>query len=286
PYVPFIRMHARHAIISMRAHNVEHEIWDRIAAHTSFTPKKWYIKHLSEKLKDYEISRINSYDLLVSITEKDRQLFRQLGRKGETINIPIGLDSKGYTAKSNSDTSPLSISFIGSLDWMPNIEGLSWFLESIWPVLTPVFPSLELHIAGRNCPDWLNNLGLRNVIVHGEVADSRDFLLQHPISIVPLRSGSGMRAKILEAMALGRVVITTTIGLEGILAQHQENLLVADDAKDFLACLRFCFQNESICQKISQNARLFIETHFDHIAVAQQYRLSLQQLFGTLKTES
>lgn len=280
PYVPFIRMHASHTLISMRAHNVEHEIWERIAEHTSFTPKKWYIKHLSEKLKDYEISRINSYDLLVSITEKDRQLFRQLGRKGETINIPIGLDSQGYTTKSSLDSSPLSISFIGSLDWMPNQEGMNWFLDEIWPGLIQRFPELILHIAGRNAKEWSKGVSQQNVVLHGEVPDAQAFINAHPIMVVPLKSGSGMRVKILEGMALSKVVITTSMGLEGIHAKDGKEVLIADDQQAFVDIIENCYQNRSTLKLIGKNARKFVEKEFDSLTIAKRLATKYQSMLS------
>ncbi|MBL7775228.1 MAG: glycosyltransferase, partial [Saprospiraceae bacterium] len=218
PYIPIIRRHSK-ALIALRAHNVEHEIWERVAANSNFL-KKWYLRTITPRLKKFEENQLNACDLLVGISERDVQQFRQLGLQKPAITVPIGLDCRDYTPDFSSYNRPLSLSFIGSLDWMPNLEGLRWFLQEVWkPLLAAQFPQLELHIAGRNTPDWLRALGLPRVHVHGEVPDAAGFINQHSILVVPLLSGGGMRAKILEGMALGKVVLSTSLGLEGIAAR-------------------------------------------------------------------
>ena len=134
----------------MRAHNVEFEIWQRIAQNTSFSLKKWYLFYLAKKLKRYEIAQLNNYDLLLAMTQRDLDIFRKLGYKKEALITSVGLQLADYQIKKQEimfRQQPLSISFIGSLDWIPNQEGLSWFLESAWSDLRNLYPDLELHIA-------------------------------------------------------------------------------------------------------------------------------------------
>jgi glycosyltransferase involved in cell wall biosynthesis len=190
--------------------------------------------------------------------------------------VPIGLDLGEFNYLEVNGGCPLSVSFIGSLDWMPNIEALNWFVEAIWPHLNIIFPALKLHVAGRNCPDWIRQLQSHNIIIEGEVEDSRTFLQRHPLTVVPLLSGSGMRAKIIEAMALGRVVITTTLGLEGINARDKHDVLIADTADEFIRKFRFCYHHQKHLSIISQNARRLIEQDFDHLAVARNVQESYQ----------
>ena len=218
PYIKDIRRHSN-AVIALRAHNVEHEIWERITLNTPSLLKKWYLSHLTNKLRRYEIESLKDYDLLIPISEKDEEAFRKFGFRQTSIVTPIGLDLEEYPADYSSFRRPISVSFIGSLDWMPNREGLDWFLSKVWQRLTPEFPDLELHVAGRNTPASLYKKRSKNVVIHGEVPNAVDFINQHSIMVVPLLSGSGMRAKILEGMALGKVVMTTQLGLEGIRAK-------------------------------------------------------------------
>jgi len=176
PYIPLIRKHSSASIV-LRAHNVEHEIWERMGVNADMTIRRWYFEYISRKLKKYELDQLKFIDCLLSISSRDFELFKSLGYKGEGHAVPIGLDLRDFPFRKVSPKDRLSVSFIGSLDWMPNVEGLNWFLDRIWPHLSMIFPGLSLHIAGRNCPDWIRNLSIKNIIVHGEVEDSRSFIL-------------------------------------------------------------------------------------------------------------
>ena len=252
----------------MRAHNVEHEIWERIAGNTAFYPKKWYLKHLTQKLKRYEVQHLNDYDLLVPITKRDLSKFRKMGYKNGVSVTPIGIDQEDYSPDFSSFSNELSISFIGSLDWMPNQEGLQWFLENVWPKAIKQFPKLSLHVAGRNCPQWMLNMNVKNVKFHGEVPCASTFINQHPIMVVPLLSGSGMRAKILEGMVLGRVVLTTKIGLEGIHATDRKEVLVADKVDEFIKTIEFCYAKKENLYRLGHNALEFVNENYDNLQIA------------------
>lgn len=263
PYIDTIRKYSKAKIV-MRSHNVEHEIWERITQNTSFLPKKYYLKHLTKKLKNYELQHLNSYDALVAITQRDLDLFRKLGFNQKGCVAPIGLDMANYYPDYDSFRKPLSLSFIGSLDWMPNTEGLVWFLENVMPKVQERFPKIELHIAGRNMPKSLLAYQSKNVILHGEVESSTEFLNQHSMMIVPLLSGSGMRAKILEAMALGKVSLTTSIGVEGINATDQKEVLIADTVDDFIKAIEKAQALGGQLETVGRNARTFAVEHFDN----------------------
>jgi glycosyltransferase involved in cell wall biosynthesis len=269
PYIPVIRQYSG-AIVSMRAHNVEHEIWERISSNTTFFPKRWYLNHLTTKLKAYEVAQLKLYDILVPISSRDLSTFQSMRYRSKAQVTPIGLDSRGYQPDYSSYRRPLSISFIGSLDWMPNQEGLKWFLDGVWPVLRRQFPALQLHVAGRNTPEWLYRLRQKNIVVHGEVPDARSFINQHSLMVVPLLSGSGMRAKILESMALGKVVLSTTLGLEGIPARDGKEVFVADHPKAFAEIIRHCYQNRKILEHMGRKARHFVVEKYDSMSIAQQ----------------
>ncbi|MCB0666444.1 MAG: glycosyltransferase [Saprospiraceae bacterium] len=268
PYIDIIRAHSDARIV-LRAHNVEHEIWERMSANEPLALRRWYFEYSARKLKKYEIDQLALIDELLPISPVDEQKFRKMGYRGSSLSVPIGLDLEQFEYREVKAEVPLSVSFIGSLDWMPNIEGLNWFLDAIWPHLSTIFPNLKLHVAGRNCPDWIKQMEGNNVIIEGEVKDSRQFLLQHPLTVVPLLSGSGMRAKILESMALGRVVISTPLGLEGIPAKDKHAVLLADTAQEFIRKFRFCYHHQRHLPTISENARKMIESNFDHLEIAK-----------------
>ncbi|MGB1120750.1 MAG: glycosyltransferase family 4 protein, partial [Saprospiraceae bacterium] len=200
------------AKIVLRSHNVEHEIWERIVKNSKSGLKKWYLSRLLKQLKQFELEKNNQVDSLVAITQRDMDYFRKLGFNGTGQVTPIGLETAHYQPNWKSFEQRPTVSFIGSLDWLPNLEGVEWFLTKVMVQLK----NTELHIAGRNTPKHLLELEMENLKVHGEVESAVDFINQHSMMIVPLFSGSGMRVKILEGLALGRVILTTSIGVEGI----------------------------------------------------------------------
>lgn len=267
PYIPVIR-HFSQAKVALRSHNVEFEIWERIVKNTPFSPKKIYLAYLCRKLKRYEIGQLQQLDLLIAITERDRRLFGQLGYHGTDITIPIGVDANHYLPDWDSLSKGNGLAFIGSLDWMPNVEGLKWFLDTIWPEIIRKNPNIQLHIAGRNTPLWLRRLKQKGVVIHGEVPDARAFISTYPLMIVPLLSGSGMRVKILEGMALGRVVLTTRLGLEGIPAEHLKEVIIADTLEEFLVALEYLRDRRALLE-IGKNARKLVEDQFDNLLIGE-----------------
>ncbi|MGK0365819.1 MAG: glycosyltransferase involved in cell wall biosynthesis [Saprospiraceae bacterium] len=278
PYISIIRQHTS-ATIAMRAHNVEHEIWQRIADNTPFLPKRIYLKNAAKKLRNFEVNSLADYDILVPITYRDERIFENLGYKGKSLVTPIGIDGRDYEAEWSSYDKPISLSFIGTLDWMPNQEGLIWFLDNVWPILNQKYPKLEFFIAGRNAPKKLLELKIPNVTVHGEVESAREFINRHSVMIVPLLSGSGMRAKILEGMALGKVVLTTAVGVEGIEAKNRQEILIADTPEEFIQHIDWCFEHKNMLRQIGAEAQELIRGEYDNLNVAKR----LLMAYGEVK---
>ncbi len=269
PYISDIRKHSD-AVIALRSHNVEHEIWERISRNARFYPKKWYLQHLTHKLKRYEIERLQQLDMLVAISGRDLRSFQRLGYGGAHTVAPIGIEANRYDPDGSCYERPLSVSFIGSLDWMPNIEGLQWFLNKIWYRFQGRYPEMALHIAGRHTPEWLQRISAYNIHVHGEVPDAKTFINDHGLMVVPLRSGSGMRAKILEGMALGKAVLTTSLGLEGIDATPGKEVLVADSPEAFRKQLAYAWNHPREMARIGCQARAYVMRAFDSGDIARR----------------
>jgi polysaccharide biosynthesis protein PslH len=280
PYVSTIREYSEAKVV-MRAHNVEHEIWERITQNTGSNLKKLYLGYLTRQLKAYEIGQFPVYDYLVTLTDRDLQLFRQKGYANGAASAPIGLDKKGYPYTRPQFGPAMSLCFIGSLDWMPNIEGLEWFLQNVWPIINKRWPKITLHIAGRNTPMSLLELKLNNVTVHGEVEDAGEFLNKHAVMIVPLFSGSGMRVKIVEGMIMGKVIITTSLGKEGIKGEHKKEFLVADDVSEFIAAIEYCVNHPEQANEIGRQAEEKAAAQFNPREVAERMMEIYSELLTT-----
>ena len=268
PYIKTIK-NISPAKIVMRAHNIESEIWERLTQNTSLNPKKWYLKYLTYKLKNYELRHLNDYDLLVSVSERDMHKLKDMGYKNGAICSPIGLKINNYNPVRTELSTSNSICFIGAMDWIPNQEGLDWFIDEVWPILTQKYPDLQLHIAGRNLSGRWMNVGTEEIVIHGEVENAAEFISKHDIMIVPILSGSGMRVKILEGMALGIPIVTTSIGREGINVNHLEHVMEGNSPEEFALSIMELIEKPELKGILRKNARTFVENDYDYIEIAR-----------------
>jgi polysaccharide biosynthesis protein PslH len=222
--------------------------------------KRLYLNHLARTLERYERKAASLFDGIAAITRKDAAFFKSLTAV-PVIDLPFGIEPAELTTDAGTAKWP-GLYHIGSMNWMPNEEGIRWFLDEVWPLLKKQIPGLSLTLAGRFMPPWLVSGYRSGVEVVGEVPDARQFALAHSIAIVPLLSGSGIRIKIIEAMALGKIVITTSIGAEGIHYTDKGNILIADSPPDFVEAVSFCLANPQKAAQIGQAAcRLIVENY-------------------------
>ncbi len=268
PYISIIRKYSK-AKISLRSHNVEHEIWQRTLAQQTNFLKKQYIKILTSRIEKMEVGMINKYDLLVPITERDGEKLNQLGNTQKSHTTPTGYEIDNLQPNYENINFP-SICHLGALDWSPNQEGILWFLDNCWSDILAKMPDLKFYIAGRNAPAWfVEKIKKTNVIFSGEVESATDFINSKALMVVPLLSGSGMRIKIVEGMALGKTIISTSIGAEGIPATHKYNILIANEIKDFSDGIISIFKDKKTFLQIGINANSFISQNFDNLSISK-----------------
>ena len=266
PYVPVIRAHSQAKVV-LRAHNVEHMIWKLVAQSERNPLKRWYLKHLSLTLGAYEREHLNDYDGVVCITANDEQLIRTMGCRKPMLSIPFGVTPETET---QVEEEPNSLFHIGSMDWMPNLEGVKWFLKQVWPKVHERMPQLTLYLAGRKMPEELMRLETEGVRVLGEVPDAAYFIMSKQINVVPLLSGSGIRVKIIEAMSAGKVVVTTTIGAAGIGCTDGKDVLIADTPEQFVEQLQRCVDDPEFRRQIGCNATRLIAEQYGNEQLTQQ----------------
>jgi len=256
PYIDIIRNNSN-AKILLRSHNFEYLIWQRLAQKEKNPLKKAYLNYLASSLKKYEIKILSKIDGIATISKEDTKKYVTVTPDVKITTVPFGIDLTNYTPIFKLPSSCLKFFHIGSMDWTPNTEAIEWFLKFVWPKLTS--KNIELHLAGKNMPNSLLNLIDQQIINHGLVKSATEFIGNHDIMIVPLFSGGGMRIKIIEAMAMGKTVISTTIGLEGINATHQKNVLIANSKDQFILEINQLIEHPKLAIEIGKNARLFVE---------------------------
>ena len=275
PYVDNIRAHSK-AMIVLRAHNVEHKIWERIAKETKFFIKRWYINHLAKTLKEYELNALETVDGIAAITRKDAAFFRKYCSK-PIIDIPFGVYPEEFTPKYEIEGKP-KFYHIGSMNWMPNVEGIHWFIDEVLPKTVEKVPNFVYHLAGRNMPEWLTTMKDPHINVIGEVPDAKEFVTHHDVAIVPLLSGSGIRIKIIESMALGKTVITTRVGAEGILYDEEVNIIIAENKAKMVEAIRSLNENPEVAVRIGQAARKLVEETYDNRKIIARLLMFYDQI--------
>lgn len=261
PYLPIIRKYSK-AKVAYRSHNIEHEIWERTILQSNGI-RKLYLRILTFRLKKFEESAINQYDLLVPITNRDEEKLRQMGNIKPSLSIPAGFDTE--EVRTVFTNFKMNLFFIGALDWSPNQEGLIWFIEKCWPVILAKRPNTILKIAGRNAPDWMvEKFLVKNIQYLGEIDDAQKFIGQNGIMIAPVLSGSGMRVKIIEGMLNQKSIVTTSIGCEGINVINEEHLFIANNETDFSNYILKLLGNRSKVEETGIKAYKFVKEEYDN----------------------
>lgn len=263
PYLDVVRQHTK-AICILREHNIEYRIWETLAALERNPAKRWYLNLLAGRLKDFELKVLNEFDGISAITSTEKDQLRKAGIHVPMDVFPFGIHTEQLKPDHKQMEVP-SVFHLGSMDWMPNQEAMKWFIDQVWSKVHEQMPELRFYLAGRNIPSWFFNYHQdQQVLVVGEVEDAIAFMHSKAIMIVPLFSGSGIRVKILEGMALGKCIISTTLGAQGIDATDGEHILIADDAATFVEKIKFLVQHPEEVTRIGNNAAKLAAEVYDN----------------------
>jgi glycosyltransferase involved in cell wall biosynthesis len=266
PYLKTIRRYSTAKVV-LRSHNIEHHIWKNLADNTTHPLKRAYLNLLTRRLQDYELKHLNAFDHILAISSSDAEEMKRLGCIVPITVHPSGFDfslvNKYLNIKQKNN-----FFYIGSMNWMPNVEGIQWLLKKVWPYVHEHFPHVCFYLAGRNMPPAFYQADIPRLIVNGEVDDAYDYMAHHGIMVVPLFSGSGIRIKIIEGMAMGKTIIATPLAATGIGATDGENILIARNEEDFEHCMRLCLEKPERVRQIGKKAAAFARTNFDNEQLA------------------
>lgn len=267
-YIETIRIHTKSRVV-FRPHNVENQIWRGIAAETKCLLKRLYFNITADRTEKFEKSVINSFEALVPMTGNDLSWFIRSGLKiPSLVSPPAPLP---LTPGLINDTEiPLSVYFIGALDWRPNIYGLRWFIKKVWPVVTDSLPGITLHLAGRNPSKKIRRLcSGKGISFYGEVESPSAFINDKSVMIVPLFSGSGIRMKIIESMNLGKSIIATSSAAYGLEYEAGKDLFIADNAGDFARHIITLMNDKSLRDYTGRNAIENVRRNYNILASAE-----------------
>lgn len=252
PYLDIVKANSNAKLI-YRAHNIEFTMWERMAYSERFFPRRKYLTFLTQRLKAYETDRINRFHHIFSISEPDRQSILRFGCEIPISVFPVAIDLDKYIVDKTQTSFP-TLFHLGAMDWRPNQEGLEWFLDEIWPDIEKLNKDLRFYIAGKNMQKHFFDYDSENLIVEGEVFDAVEFMNSKAIMIVPLISGTGMRVKIIEGMAMKKCIIATPTAAEGINCKHGYDILIANSADEFYRSILKCIINPKLWEEIGENA--------------------------------
>jgi polysaccharide biosynthesis protein PslH len=251
-----------------RAHNLEYQIWARLAAASPNPVKKWYLGLQANRLKKFEQRTWSAFQAIVPIVTTDEIAIKKyLDRtieKSSNKQIPaIQTYQPGIAIERPFAFihQPLSLFHIGSMEWQANEQGVLWFLQKVWPLLLVKYPQAQFHLAGKGLSKSDPRFFQTGVVNHGEVPDAEDFMHQHGIMVVPIQAGSGIRIKTLEAMALGVPVVSTSVGAQGLSVTSGTEMFIADQPQQFADAIATLLANPAQAQTLTTQARAYVEQH-------------------------
>ncbi|MCU0422965.1 MAG: glycosyltransferase family 4 protein [Bacteroidia bacterium] len=259
PYLSTVRQYTNAPCV-LRQHNVEYRIWSTLADVTTHAAKRWYLHQLSKQLEHYEISMLNEFDAITTVTTYDAADFKRMGCAKPIFHAPFGLFANQIQQTKYQGNST-TIFHLGSMEWQPNVHAMQWFLQEVWPTVHQQNPEITFALGGRGMPESFLQADIPGVKVYADVPDANTFMSDKQIMVVPLFSGSGIRVKILEGMALGKCVVTTTLGIQGIEAEHKKHVLVANDANQFIEAIQL-LMNNTFAQQIGEQAKQLVNEQY------------------------
>ncbi|CAN5130395.1 glycosyltransferase family 4 protein [soil metagenome] len=269
PYFEIIRQYSKAKII-LRAHNVESKLWGRRTEQEKSGLKKKWFQHLTKNMLSYERNAFSIADGILPITPEDAKTIAELlnGKTPPIAVLPFAMQLPEIISEEKAK--PFTVFHIGSMDWEPNSEGVNWLTKEIWPLVLSKIPHAELHLAGRCLEkDDLRFYG-KNIFVHGEVENAFDFMNEYFIMTVPLLTGGGMRVKLVEGMALGKAIVTTSIGAEGTNTTNEQQLMIQNSPEDFATAICQLLNNEVFSNALGKRAKDFAKTNFDSAVASKK----------------
>lgn len=246
--------------VILNQHNIEHELVRRTYESEKELSRKLFNWLEYGKLRRGELQRCAAADMLLVTSEREREVWRTLLPGKAVVVVPNGVDIDGFRIAHQAQERPHHIVFTGTMDYYPNSSAVLLFARQCWPLIREQVPGATWHIVGRNPPPEVRDLGeLPGITVTGSVPQVQSYLEEAAVSIVPLRVGSGTRLKILEALAMRKAVVTTSVGCEGLEVVAGEHVLVEDQPEDFARAIITLLRDKERRTALGDAGRALVE---------------------------
>lgn len=245
----------------LRSHNIEHQIWQEQEKVEPNFLKGWYLRVQTKRLKKEELNLTQQMDGILAISKPDMASYKSLGIHLPILYYPVGFET--ILHQNEPKQHKAKVFHLGSMDWMPNQVAVKFFLDEVWPMVVKE-RNLTFEIAGRNMPAHFSQLTQTGVSVKGEVENATTYMQDNGILVIPLKSGSGMRVKVMEGMALGKCIISTSKGMEGIAAIPNKHYILANTPTEFKDAILHFTENLKEADHIGLEARKFATEEFNN----------------------
>lgn len=270
----------------MFTHNVEAEIFQR-HCQVARGPMRWVWQDQYRKMRKFERRILRDFDVVIAVSDRDCAFFRNEYGVDSCGSIPTGVDTEFFEYR--EPVRSKEVVFCGSMDWMANIDGMTYFADAIWPLIRRSEPEARMKVVGRSPPSALatrlESSGAGWTFT-GFVDDVRDHVPGSAAFVIPLRVGGGTRIKAFEGMAMGTPVVSTAIGIEGLPVTDGEHFLLADTPERFAEQVVALIRDRDLRCAVSRHARALIETEFDFRRAAAEFERhclgALGQAFGAV----
>lgn len=253
-------------------HNVEHMIWRRHFETQKNGLKRAFLKTQWRKMLPYERETCRGFDAVVAVSEVDRERMRTEFGIGQVYDVPTGVDT-AYFSPRGATANPFELVFTGSMDWIPNEDAILFFADKILPAISRKIPECTLRVVGRNPSPALLQLGRSNprINIMGRVDDIREYVSRAAAYVVPIRIGGGTRLKIYEAMAMGKPVVSTSVGAEGLPVRDGEELMIADQPEEFAQTVIRLLCEPALAKSLGESARAVVCEKFGWERAARSF---------------
>jgi glycosyltransferase involved in cell wall biosynthesis len=264
-YVQQIRAAAPNARLICDWHNIESELVARFAANTSNLPKRLYALRTAGLLRQTERKLLGLCDAHTVCSDRERQLLITVNPRARVEVVPNGVDTDHFAGADPAEQATRNkVVFVGSMDYHANIDAALYFAKNAWPLIRDRRPDLQFFIVGSRPSAEIVSLGGEpGITVTGTVADVRPFYHTAATVVVPLRVGSGTRLKVLEAMAAGAPVISTTLGVEGLSVKTGEHVFIVDSPSEMAELVARIDPQSTAWSQLAGNAREFVKANYD-----------------------
>ena len=258
-------------------HNVESVLWRRMASTESNPVKRLAYQIEARKMSRYERGALGRFHHVIAVSEHDRQQMLEMDSACEISVVPTGVDTQKYGVAPPASANPPRVVFTGSMDWEPNIDAVAYFCQEVFAGIRAEFPSAVFQIVGRNPHTRVRQLASDSVEVTGTVPSVGEYLRDATVVVVPLRIGGGTRLKIFEAMAMGKALVSTSIGAEGLDVKSGRDLILADDATSFAQAITLLLRDPALRRRYEEAAAK-LAAQYDWSNIEQRFAKILQEV--------